>query len=153
MNETREFDAFVARHEPRLRRALVAAFGPDHGPDASASALAWAWENWERMRDMDNAVGYLYRVGQSSQRAKRLPVVFPEPPSEAPRVEPGLLPSLAGLTHHQRVAVVLVYAYGYQLAEAAEVLEVLEVSVSTLRNHLQRGLKQLRQDLGVTRDA
>jgi DNA-directed RNA polymerase specialized sigma24 family protein len=42
------------------------------------------------------------------------------------------------------VAVVLVHGFGYPLAEAAG---VLDCSVSTLRNHLDRGLTHFRHDL------
>jgi hypothetical protein len=34
------FGDFVALAEPRLRRAFVAAFGPDRGVEATAEALA-----------------------------------------------------------------------------------------------------------------
>ncbi len=66
-----EFEVFVRVHEPRLRRALVAAYGPADGSDASASALAFAWERWDRVKVLDNPAGYLYRVGQTSLRRKR----------------------------------------------------------------------------------
>ncbi len=41
------FEAFVRDAEPRLRRALVAAYGPEQGRDAAAEALAYAWEHWD----------------------------------------------------------------------------------------------------------
>ena len=42
-----EFEAFTREGEPKLRRALVAAYGFEHGRDATAKALAYAWEHWE----------------------------------------------------------------------------------------------------------
>ena len=39
------FETFFAETEPRLRRALVAAYGPERGRDAAAEALAYAWEH------------------------------------------------------------------------------------------------------------
>lgn len=68
--EVRSFEVFVAEVEPRLRRALVAGFGPVAGRDAAAEALAIAWERWEKVRGMDNPAGYLYRIGQN--RARRV---------------------------------------------------------------------------------
>jgi DNA-directed RNA polymerase specialized sigma24 family protein len=62
------FEAFVRNTEPRLRRALVAAYGPEQGRDAAAEALAYAWEHWDRLRQMANAPGYLFRVGQTRGR-------------------------------------------------------------------------------------
>jgi len=37
------FEAFFRATEPRLRRALVAAYGPDLGRDAASEALTYAW--------------------------------------------------------------------------------------------------------------
>jgi DNA-directed RNA polymerase specialized sigma24 family protein len=60
-----DFERFVVEVEPRVRRALVAGFGAEVGRQAAADALARAWQNWERMRDIDSPVGYLYRVGRT----------------------------------------------------------------------------------------
>jgi hypothetical protein len=48
------FEAFFRKTEPRLRRALVAACGPDLGRDAASEALAYAWEHWDRLSEMAN---------------------------------------------------------------------------------------------------
>ena len=63
-----EFATFMLDAEPRLRRALVAAFGSQRGREATAESLAWGWEHWTRVRAMHNPVGYLYRVGRSRTR-------------------------------------------------------------------------------------
>jgi hypothetical protein len=41
------FAEFFAIAEPKLRRALVAAYGVDRGREAAAEALTYAWEHWE----------------------------------------------------------------------------------------------------------
>ena len=51
------FRAFFADTEPRLRRALVAAYGPDLGTDAAADALAWAWQHFDKVEAMGSPVG------------------------------------------------------------------------------------------------
>jgi len=66
------FEAFVAEAEPRLRRALIGAVGTDRVGDAVAEALAYAWENWATVSLFDNPVGYLYRVGQSKVRRRKV---------------------------------------------------------------------------------
>jgi len=66
-----EFEAFVDRVETGLRVALTAVFGPKDGRHAAATALAFAWEQWDRVSQMDNPGGYLYRVGRSSLRVTR----------------------------------------------------------------------------------
>lgn len=62
------FASFCRATEPGLRRTLVAAFGPHHGSDAAADALAWAWEHFDRIEGLDNPGGYLWRVGRTFAR-------------------------------------------------------------------------------------
>lgn len=143
------FDAFVRMHEPDLRRAFVAGYGVERGSEATAEALAYAWERWDRVQPMENAVGYLFRVGQSrtrrmARRAPRFPSAGATP--ELPWVEPGLPAALSALTDLQRVAVVLVHGYGWQLREVAE---LLGIAVTTVQNHVERGLAKLRAALEV----
>ncbi|MCP3878646.1 MAG: hypothetical protein GY701_09695, partial [Sulfitobacter sp.] len=58
------FEPFARITGPKLRAALMAAYGPDVGADAAAAALAYGWENWDRVSAMANPAGYLFRVGQ-----------------------------------------------------------------------------------------
>ena len=137
--------------EPRLRIALAAAMGPDVGADATAEALAWGWQNWDRLEAMENPTGYLYRVGRShGPRRRRLPALLPPVPAVATsRVEPGLPAALAQLSERQRVAVVMIHGYEWT---AREVAELLGVDVPTVSTHLRRGLEKLRKRLGVDGD-
>lgn len=150
------FAPFVKQVEPRLRIALVARYGPDVGRDATAEALAWAWEHWERIRLMSNPAGYLYRVGQSKARRQGLRLVrFPtpeirDPASQMPWVEPRLAKALQRLTRNQRVAVVLVHGYEYSHQEVAD---LLGLSRSTIQNHVERGLRNLQSALKGESDA
>jgi DNA-directed RNA polymerase specialized sigma24 family protein len=143
----RSFEEFVTDAEPQLRRALVAAYGFEEGRDAAAEALAYAWEHWVRLRDMANLPGYLFRVAQSKRRRKRPPVLFDTSGWADHLCEPGLPDALASLSHCQRVAVVLVYGYGYTLREVSELTGVRKTTVQT---HAERGLARLRVKLGVT---
>ena len=145
------FARFVGEHEPRLRRAFVAAYGTERGRDATAEALAWAWEHWDRVATMQNPAGYLWRVGQSRSRPRRRePVVLPEPAADDVLVEPALLPALRALTAHQRTAVLLVHGYGWQLKEVAE---LMDVRVTTVQNHVERAMAKLRAALAVEADS
>ncbi len=143
-----DFAEFAARVEPRLRRALVAWCGLDVGTEATADAMAYAWEHWVDLAAMDNPAGYLFRVGQSrSRRYRRRQVQLPAVPvAELPDVDPRLPAALAALSPQQRTAVLLVHAHDLTYADAAA---VLDCSVSTLRNHLDRALTRLRDRLGV----
>lgn len=145
-----DFEAFVSEVEQRLRLALTAVLGQDTGRDAASAALLYAWENWDRVSAMDNPAGYLYRVGRSSQRRKKEPRWLPVPSSAIPDVEPGLPEALSVLSEKQRLAVVLVHAYGWSRKETAE---MIGMSTSTLDNHLARGLARLRTSLGAQTNA
>jgi DNA-directed RNA polymerase specialized sigma24 family protein len=149
--EPAEFEAFVLVTEPPLRRALVAAYGYEDGREAAAEALAYAWEHWAAVREMANAPGYLYRVAQSSaargRRWRRPAPLLTLPPETEHRFEPGLPSALASLPERQRVAVVLVHGFGYTLREVAA---LTGLKITTVQSHLERGLRRLRDRLGVS---
>lgn len=142
------FTEFARTAEPRLRHALVAALGADHGRDAVSEALMWAWENWGKVQQLDNPIGYLYRLGQrrtfkTLRRQPRLPEV---PTGEFPWIEPELPAALKQLTQSQRTAVLLIHGYGWTYREVAE---LLDVGLSTVQTHAERGLEKLRSQLEV----
>jgi RNA polymerase sigma-70 factor (ECF subfamily) len=140
------YTSFVRDSEPRLRQALVARFGPDRGREATAEALAYGWEHWERIAQMQNPAGYLYRVGQSRGRRRWRPLRLPPSPHHSePLVEPALPGALARLSGQQRTAVILVHGFAWTHNEVAD---LMGVSVSTLRNHLRRGMNKLRDTIG-----
>jgi DNA-directed RNA polymerase specialized sigma24 family protein len=140
------FGAFFEDAEPRLRRALIAAYGPDRGREATAEALAYAWQHWERVRAMANPVGYLFRVGQSKGRRRLRPAFPPVDSTTLPWVEPGLPGALERLSRRERIVVVLVEAYSWTQREVAE---VTGLSASSVQTYLARALAKLRADLGV----
>ena len=142
------FTEFARGAEPRLRHALVAAYGPDVGGEATAEAIAYGWENWDRLSSMENPIGYLYRVGRTSgipwlRRPTRLP---DPPPSEPPWIEPALPAALSRLSYSQRTAVLLIKYYGLSYREAAG---LLGIGISTVQKHVDRGLRRLRRELEV----
>jgi hypothetical protein len=63
------FTRYVKETEPRLSYALAAAYGPEVGAEATADALAYAWEHWERIERMGNPAGYRYRVARAARGA------------------------------------------------------------------------------------
>ena len=146
-----EFTAFVREAQDPIRHALTAGFGVDVGRDAAEEALVYAWRHWDRVSEMKNPEGYLYRVGhrlaQKMARRNR-PVVFPasEAVTNPVQVEPALPAALAGLSARQREIVVLVSAYGLSQRDTAQ---MLGVSRSSVQRHFERGLARLRRELGV----
>lgn len=139
--------AFLADARSRLERALVARFGVDDGLDAAAEALVYASENWHRLQAMANPVGYLYRVGESRGkrlrgRWRRIGLLVHEPVTSDDIIDLDLQRALMRLRPEQRVAIVLVHSHGYSYREAAE---VLEIPVTTITNHVTRGMTRLRR--------
>ena len=148
-----DFAAFVGEVEPRLYRSLVATYGPADGREATVDALSWAWEHWSSLRNVDNKLGYLYRVGQSAVRrfgSRPVPVrLLQAVQSRIPEITPELVPALAKLPTQQRTVVVLVHAFSWSQAEVAE---LLGVSASTVHEHLSRAVERLRAELEVVDD-
>jgi DNA-directed RNA polymerase specialized sigma24 family protein len=135
--EDGKFELFYEETEPRLRRALMAAFGSETGREATAEALAWAWEHRDLIPELDHPLRYLYRVLHGRNEWTE------------PWVEPDLARGLDRLSQNQRVAVVLVHGYAWTVVEVAE---LLDVKPTTAHTHLDRGLARLRTHLKVTAD-
>ena len=147
----RAFDEFVRADGQRLRKVMSSQYGVDIGCESTDAALAWAWENWARLRGMTNPAGYLYRVAQTRARravSRGRPVTFPTEPShsdsEASLFEGDLADALRDLPDRQRLAVSLVHVYGWTPSEVGEITGMPAV---TVRSHLRRGLRHLRTSL------
>lgn len=146
MTDAGEFEDFVIRTEPRLRRALVGHLARDSLGDALAEAFAYAWEHQDRILRMENPAGYLFRVAQSKTRTRKQGFLQ-RPSTEAmPDVEPGLQSALTALPPAQFHAVWLVHACGWTYLETAE---ALHMSASNVGSHVSRALQHLREQLGV----
>lgn len=130
----------------RLERALIARFGMDDGLDAAAEAMLYAATHSDRLERMENPVGYLYRVGQTAGRRlrsrwNRLDQLVSAASEHDRPLDIDLQRALARLKPNERVAIVLVHAHGHTYAEAAK---ILDMPVTTVNNHLSRGLTRLR---------
>jgi len=141
------FTIFVKEVEARLRHALIPSVGLDAATEATAEALAYGWEHWDRLRHMDNPAGYLYRVartkaGPIARPMKVLPVVSA---ARLPHVEPGLPKALQRLSDKQRTVVWLVHGLEWRQSEVADLLGVSE---DTVRTHLSRGMEKLQRTIG-----
>lgn len=150
--ERDSFTSFVEQVGPRLTQALVASLGGEVGREMAAEAIAYGWENWDRVGRMENPAGYLYRVGRNRGRRLRRPLLLPDPVPvrSEPLVEPALPAALARLSERQRASVLLVHGVGLTLTETAELLGVSAGSVS---RHVDRALRRLRQALRSGSDA
>lgn len=146
------YTIFVKEVGPRVRTALITAYGTELGAESTSEALAYAWEHWPRVERMENPAGYLYMVGRNWGRRNllrrvRAPLSLPPVSHEDPWIEPALPEALASLSDHQRVAVLLVHGFSWTLAEVGD---LLGVRPSTVQRHVSRGLGKLRRALGVS---
>lgn len=154
---TDDFAVFFDATERRLRLALTGAFGIEAGREAAAEALAWGWQNWDRVQRMDNPVGYLYRVGKTAAlraadhdaRSDSMGVEVHPSAWELPSFEPNLAKFLAELPEQQRVSVWMVHGLGFTYQEVADLLDCSRPTVGT---HVRRGLSKLRHHIGVDSD-
>ena len=148
MGAEASFDEFVRSHQRRLWQALVPVAGPEGAEDALAETLGRVWRDWDRIAEMDNTVGYVYTAARrTAVRSLTAPPALPTPDAHVvPDFEPGLLPALEQLSEMQRQVVYLVDGFGWGLTDTAR---VLEISVSTVRNHRGRALERLRELMKV----
>ena len=144
-----DFEGFVRTVDPQLRRALAGHVPQDQVADAVAEAFAYAWQHWARVRVMDNAAGYLFRVAQSKSRRRKDGFLAWRDDDRLPEFEPSLIPALQQLTPAQSRAVWLVHGCGWSYAEAGV---ALGMSGSTVGTHVSRALGILRERLGVKDD-
>jgi len=143
------FAEFFSVVEEKLRGAFTATFGIEVGREVCAEALAYGWEHWDRLSEMENPAGYLYRVGiGKGRRTKPSFTVAYEPAAiESPSwVEPGLAGALSSLSRQQRVVVSLVHGYGWTMTEVAD---FLGVGKSIVQSYEARAMKRPRRKLGV----
>ncbi|MFQ5966222.1 MAG: sigma factor-like helix-turn-helix DNA-binding protein [Acidimicrobiia bacterium] len=137
------YRAFVEDVGPRLRLALISAFGPDMGAKATADALVWGWEHWERLAAMDTPAAQLYQVGERKIPRMRRPQL-PAPLVSAQSIRPALPRALERLTAQQRALVLLMHGYGWTRRDASD---TLGINRSLARRYLDQALADLREEL------
>jgi RNA polymerase sigma factor (sigma-70 family) len=147
----RAFDEFVRADGQRLRRVMSSQYGVDIGCDSTDSALAWAWEHWDRLCGISNPAGYLYRVAQTQARraiSSGRPVTLPPEPTSgtdaSSSIDVDLADALRQLPDQQRLVVLMVHVYGWTPIEVGRITGTPAV---TVRSHLRRGLRHLRTTL------
>ena len=148
-----EFAAFFGQAEPLVRRALISRYGAELGRDATAEGFAVAWRSWDRVVDMENRAGYVYRTAEgwaNRQRSRPHNSLAQPVHSEDRYPDTELAQALEDLSPRQRQAVVLVEGFGLTHREAAELIGCAK---SSLQNHVERGMSRLRKNLEVNDNA
>lgn len=154
--DTEGFTQFAERLQPKLRTALIGAFGTDVAGEALSEALEYGWRHWDRIRDMKNPEGYMWAVGRSKGRSlvrsrsrwqlAQRAAPLPDAPSSSPWIEPALPAALAKLSERQRVSVFLLHGHDWPHSEVAS---FLGISIPTVQKHAERGMAKLRRALGA----
>lgn len=147
------FTAFVEQSGARLRRGLVARFGHEMGNEACDSAMAYAWAAWDRVSGMENPAGYLWKVActtarRERRRRDRAPLGSAAGTTAAAELSDGELHrALKRLSDDSRTCVLLVHGFGWSYQDVAE---FTGMSVSSVNNHVHRGMQRLRKVLAAT---
>jgi RNA polymerase sigma-70 factor, ECF subfamily len=142
------FDTLFRDEGGGVFRTLFAFTGgrADVAEDATAEAFARAFAQWDRLRD---PVAWIYRVAfrvaidelrREKPRAQARDSVVPPPELQ------GLVEALKRLSPNQRAAVVLRYVLDLDIEEVAARMGTAQ---PTVRVHLHRARKRLRQLLGA----
>jgi RNA polymerase sigma factor (sigma-70 family) len=157
---TGDFDSFFRTHFERVARAAaLVARDLGTGQDLAQEAFARLFERWGDMDSEDHARNFAYKVAINLARShlrKHLRVSFvglgrPDARSvadEAARSDDWLevADALRMLSPRQRSCVVLV---DYADMDASGAARVLGMRAGTVRVHLMRGRRALRERLGV----
>jgi RNA polymerase sigma factor (sigma-70 family) len=151
------FSEFFEQEHLRLGRSIYLLTGDrDEAEDLVQEALARAYERWDRVSQMAEPGGYVYRIAsnlhrrRSRTRLRRRTLVGDQraqdvAPADAADARIDLMRALAMLPRDQREALVLVEMFDLDASTAAETLGIKAVSV---RVRVHRARLRLREILG-----
>jgi RNA polymerase sigma-70 factor (sigma-E family) len=153
-----DFDAFVAARSGPLFRTATLLTGGDTAAaaDAVQNTMLELWRRWTRVRTMDRADGYAYRVLATQvlrgQRGalKLVPTeTVPEQPIDdiatTAATRSDMWSVVRTLPSVQRAVVVLRF---YEDMTEAQTADALDISIGTVKSHTSRALATLRRVLG-----
>jgi len=151
------FEEFFEAERPRLVRALFLLTGnAEEAEEIQQDAFLAVWERWDRVADMDDPTGYLYRTALNRHRSLRRRAV------RAARRATGqahggdvfadaderdaLAHALATLTPRRRQAIVLTELLGYGSADAGAVMGISDVTIRRLVQGAREGIRHALED-------
>jgi RNA polymerase sigma-70 factor (ECF subfamily) len=149
------FEAFFeAETAPLFRRLCLITGNRAEAEEIAQDAFLRIWERWDRVAELEDRVGYLYRVAMNvfRNRTRRAALALrktadPELRTDefgAADIRSGVARGLAKLTPRQRAAVVLVDLLGYGSEEAGR---MLGIRAGTVRSLVIKARKTLREEL------
>ena len=146
------FEAFFEAERDRLLRALYLVTGRRHdSEELMQDAFLAIWERWERVRSLEDPVGYLYRTAMNAYRMRRRRamlaarrVVRPErrwDPFEEVDLQVEIRAALRSLSPRQRAVLVLTEWLGYTPTEASSLLGIRPSTVRALGTQARAALR------------
>jgi RNA polymerase sigma factor (sigma-70 family) len=150
------FEAFYEEHHAELFRALWLATRNRHeAEELMQDAFLKVYERWDRMTEVANPGGYLYRTAMNAltSRRRRAAVALRKAVHLLPRDDSiseiesreAVVRALAPLSARQRAAIVLTDLLGYTSEEAGDILGIKAV---TVRVQAGRAREALRKEMG-----
>jgi RNA polymerase sigma factor (sigma-70 family) len=151
-----DFRLFFEDEQRGLLKTLYFVTGNrSEAADLMQEAFLKLWERWDRIDEIEDPRGYLFRVALNAWKmraraarrsAKRvLPMVFVRDPFEEADVREDVRRMLLDLSPRQRAALVLLDLYGYGSEEAAR---IMGIRPSTVRALATQGRTVLRASGG-----
>jgi RNA polymerase sigma factor (sigma-70 family) len=147
-----EFEALFERENERLFQALcLVTRNRFEAEELAQDAFLSVYERWDRVAEMDDPTGYLYRTAMNAFRswhrrstlaAKRaIGLTRADDAISGIEEQDVVVRALASLTPRQRAAVVLIDFMGYSSEEAGR---MLGIRASTVRTHTERAHRDLK---------
>jgi RNA polymerase sigma factor (sigma-70 family) len=155
-----DFDTFFRTYFPGVARAAaLVARDPSTGQDLAQEAFARLFERWDDMVSVDHARNFVFQVAINLARSHlrtylRLSLFGSTHSDEPAMSDPAsrsddwlmIADALAALSPRQRACVVLV---DYSDMDPASVAKALGMGTGTVRVHLMRGRRALRERLDL----
>ncbi len=147
------FEDFYLAEWDSIYRPLLATVGDPHlARDATAEAMARAFQRWSKVRTYRNPSGWVYRVGLNWARSrfrKQRREVLGDPPQRA-AISDGAIrddaldTALRSLPIDQRAVVVLRY---YMDWSQEDIASALDIPIGTVKSRIHRALNKLEQEI------
>ncbi len=142
----RDFGLLYEEEGSRLWRAVFAFSGdPDVANDAVAEAFAQCLRRGDAVRDPRAWVwrsAFRLAAGELKERGRRVGAPIQSASYDLAEATDHLMAAIGQLPRQQRAALLLRHYAGY---ETKEVARIIGTSQATVRVHLSRGRKRLRQ--------